>query len=111
MQTIDNMAYDAIESYYNVITKLGHKSGINRVLILVFLSWFMEVFAKYINESDYNTIVRVLYCISGDCLIHLPNFETFKDDIVHKNVTSSTLRIMEQFKFKDSGAALFRILE
>lgn len=110
MDELDEMAFDGLNNYFNVLSKLGHKSGVNKLLLLIFLSWFMRKFIKYINEDDYNIIIRVLYCISGDCLIHMPNYETFKDDIIHKNKTSSTYRLMENFKFKNSEGSLFRIL-
>ena len=75
---MDEMIYNALTSYYNVLEKLGYMadSHLHKLLLLGFYRDF--VFHDYrglLNKDDYHLIEQALDCIYGTtCLIPYPDY-------------------------------------
>ena len=75
---MDEMIYNALTSYYNVLEKLGYMadSHLHKLLLLSFYRDF--VFNDYrgiLDKCDYHLIEQALDCIYGTtCLIPYPDY-------------------------------------
>ena len=75
---MDEMIYNASESYFHALEKLGYMSYSNqqRLLLLGFYRDF--VFSDYrgvLSSEDYHIIERALDCLYGStCLIPYPDY-------------------------------------
>lgn len=114
MDNLQDIANNAIERYFNSLSKFGYKkySDVNKLLVLLFIEELLTgELSFFINECDYRSIINVLYCIFGStCLIDLPSFDVY-DNIYHKDNTKLTYRITEDWLLRDSEHNLLRIME
>lgn len=75
---MDEMIFNALTSYYNVLEKLGYMadSHLHKLLLLSFYRDF--VFHDYrglLDKCDYHLIEQALDCIYGStCLIPYPDY-------------------------------------
>lgn len=97
MEDFNLITIDTLNKYFDILSKAGYIKGkeVNKVIILIFLSRLMNDFSEYITEEDYNDIIKSVYCLS-DCLIRLPKYNIFKDNIIHHKYNDGLmLRITE----------------
>ena len=75
---MDNVVYNALSSYYNVLEKTGYVnySQMEKLLILCFYRDFtLQDYRGLINKDDYHLIEKALDCLYGStCLIPYPDY-------------------------------------
>lgn len=75
---MDEVVYNSLVTYFNVLSALGYKKykDIKKILALILIKDFIySDFYGYITEEDYRQIERALYCIFGSsCLVPYPDF-------------------------------------
>ena len=75
---MDEMIYNGLSSYFNVLEKTGYMSYVQmqRLLVLIFYNDFVyNDFRGNITKEDYRLIERALDCLYGSsCLIPYPNY-------------------------------------
>ena len=72
MDELYNITFQALNRYFTVLEKTGYikDKDTNKVLLLTFLSEFLQDYKDYITEEDYNLISRIIQCMSGSsCLV------------------------------------------
>lgn len=72
MDELYNITFQALNRYYTVLEKTGYikDKDTNKVLLLTFLSEFIQDYKDYITEEDYNLISRIIQCASrSSCLV------------------------------------------
>ena len=78
MVVMDNVVYNALSSYYNVLEKTGYVnySQMEKLLILCFYRDFtLQDYRGLINKDDYHLIEKALDCLYGStCLIPYPDY-------------------------------------
>lgn len=78
VDVMDEVVYQALSKYYNVLEKTGYMSDIN-VRKLLLLSFYRDfVYSDYrgiLSKDDYLLIERALDCLYGStCLIPYPDY-------------------------------------
>jgi hypothetical protein len=77
VEIIDRL-FSSIRSYFNSLKLVGHKnqSEVNKLLIYDFIVELLtENMRIFVNEADYRTIEKALYCLYGStCLIPYPSY-------------------------------------
>lgn len=75
---MDEIVYDAIERYFNAVSKLGYLSDRDTFKLLVLLFYrdvICEDYIGHITEKDYYLIEKALDCLYGTtCLIPYPEY-------------------------------------
>ena len=75
---MDEIVYDAIERYFNAVSKLGYLPDRDTFKLLVLLFYrdiICEDYIGHITEKDYHLIEKALDCIYGTtCLIPYPEY-------------------------------------
>ena len=78
MVVMDNIVYNALSSYYNVLEKTGYVSfpQMEKLLILCFYRDFtLQDYRGLISKDDYHLIEKALDCLYGSsCLIPYPDY-------------------------------------
>lgn len=72
MEDLNNITLDALERYFKVLESVGYttESNTNKILLLQFLQEFLQDYAYYITEEDYNVIERIVQCLGqSSCLV------------------------------------------
>ena len=114
MDKIKESVNNAIERYFNALSKFGYKSynDVNKLLVLLLSEELIcNDLSYFVNECDYRSITNVLYCISGNnCLIDLPTYDVY-DNIYHKTSNNVTYRITEDFILRQDEDDSLRIIE
>ena len=106
MDELKLIVFSALKNYYDSLNMLGYVNyeDINKILILSYIDDLINTFPEYITNHDYNTIIKVLQCLSSSCFISAPHFMTqeslFKDSNYYK-----------QRQFRLSEDSLFRTTE
>lgn len=107
MEELNLITLNAISGYYNNLKYLGYVDceETNNVILLSFINDLINTFPQYITNSDYDTILKAVQCLSDkSCFISAPHFLTqeslFKDSNYYK-----------QKLFKLSEDSLFRLTE
>ena len=75
---MDEVVYNAFETYFNTLCKTGYMSypNVEKLLLLAFY-WDLvrNDYRCHLSKSDYNTIEKALYCLFGStCLIPYPDY-------------------------------------
>lgn len=111
MDQITNISSTAIQRYFNTLSKLGYKSynDVNRLLVLLYIEEILtSEYLDFINEEDYNILIKTLYCLAGNsCMIKYPTFNNY-DNIIHNQqkdliprvTENNILRFCEQVKIR-----------
>ena len=75
---MNEIVYNALSSYYNVLGKTGYMSWTNviKLLVLTFYNDFVfNDYRCYLSRDDYRLIERALNCLYGTtCLIPYPDY-------------------------------------
>ncbi len=75
---MDEIIYNALCGYYDLLEKLGYASWnkMQKLLVLIFLRDFVfEDYRGLISKEDYHIIDKALACLFGsDCLIPYPDY-------------------------------------
>ena len=75
---MDEILYNSLSSYYNVLEKTGYMSYANMQKLLVLIFYRDFVYSDYrgkITKEDYHLIERALDCLWGStCLIPYPDY-------------------------------------
>lgn len=75
---MDNVVYNALCNYFNVLEKTGYMAYIHMEKLLVLIFYSDLVFHDYranISKDDYHLIERALDCLYGStCLIPYPDY-------------------------------------
>ena len=75
---MDEILYNALCSYYNLLEKVGYASWskVQKLLILIFYrDYIYEDYRGLISKEDYHLIDKALACLFGsDCLIPYPDY-------------------------------------
>lgn len=99
MDEINIVTLNALDRYFKVLEVVGFKDykSVYKLIVLIMISRILNsrCLNRFINEKDYNSIVKALYCLT-DCLIDLPKFKTYSDSIYCKNYPIDT-----QFRVDD----------
>jgi hypothetical protein len=78
VDVMDNYVYNAIDTYFSTLGKLGYvnNKSTNSLLVLIFLFNLMyNDYRGYISQEDYHTIERALNCLYGtNCLVPYPDY-------------------------------------
>ena len=107
MEELNLITLNAISGYYNHLNSLGYIDcyETDNIIILSFINDILNMFPQYITDSDYDTILKAVQCLSDkSCLISSPHFLTqeslFKESNYYK-----------QRMFRISEDSLFRLTE
>ena len=83
---VTNDALNAVNKYFQTISKLGYKkdSEVNSLIVFLFLEEFLcNYMVPFITEEDYNTINKALYCIYGtSCMVPYPDYKKTYIDVI-----------------------------
>lgn len=84
MVVIDNLSENVsrtLDKFFNKLRITGYESecSVNNILLYVFLEDFLDTFKNCISEDDYASIIKVLNCLHGSCLISYPQYLNQKD--------------------------------
>ena len=75
---MDEIIYNALNSYYNVLEKTGYMaySHMEKLLLLIFYRDFVyNDYRARLSKDDYHLIERALDCLYGStCLIPYPDY-------------------------------------
>ena len=72
MDTLDKITQESLDRYFSVLEQTGYVNNnhVNNLILLSFLSDFLNQFQGYITEADYNKIDQIINCLSGkSCMI------------------------------------------
>ena len=86
MEYLDNILQESLHRYFTVLEKTGYikDSDVNKVLFLSFIQEFLDKYNYYITEDDYNTIDKIINCMSGvSCLITYKQFKELSIPMVN----------------------------
>lgn len=75
MDKLTNLSYDAVVRYFTTLSQFGYKcyNATYKLLSLIALYDLLYMFDEYITDSDLESIVKSIYCLSGStCLIDFP---------------------------------------
>lgn len=115
MEDLNNITFDALERYYTVLENLGYttESDTNKLLLLQFLQGFLQEFIYYITEEDYNTIEKIVQCLTQtSCLIPYREYQLLsipltnyinnvpikitQDNVINVNELTNNLNLVDQ---------------
>lgn len=75
---MDNVLYESLSRYFNILSKLGYMNytDVNKLLVLIFVYDLLESdCSAFITEEEYRVISSALYCLYGStCLIPYPEY-------------------------------------
>jgi hypothetical protein len=75
---MDNVLYESLSRYFNVLSKLGYMSysEVDKLLVLIFIYDLLgSDCSTFITEDEYRVIDNALYCLYGStCLIPYPKY-------------------------------------
>ncbi len=75
---MDNLIFDAITGYYNVLCKLGsypYKDTLRILLLCFYRDFVFNDYYALISREDYHEIEKALNCLFGsNCLIPYPDY-------------------------------------
>lgn len=75
---MDEVVYEALSTYFNVLEKTGYLADehIYKLLVLLFYKDFVfNDFRGYLTKEDYSLIEKALDCLYGNtCLISYPDY-------------------------------------
>lgn len=105
---MDNLIFDAITGYYNVLCKLGQYSYKDTLKILLLCFYRDFVFSDYygiLSREDYHEIEKALNCLFGsNCLIPYPDYlKMGKLHIGEMTEMAYRLRVNESAKVLKAG--------
>ena len=101
MDKVTKVTIDSIRSYYKSLFIYGYSNyvNVNNLLVLTFLEEVLNSdMCLYIDEDDYNTIIKALYAITDKSFsMGYPTYDVFKDQDVSLRVDDSNrFRLSEQ---------------
>ena len=106
MDKVTKVAVDSIRSYYNSLFTFGYSNYVNvdNLLILTFLEELLDYDSQqYIDEKDYNDIIRALYNLTGNaCNIDYPSYAAYINQ-------STQIRADKSGNFRLSEQSIFRV--
>ena len=75
---MDEVAYEALSTYFNVLEKTGYLADehVYKLLVLLFYKDFVfNDYRGYLTREDYSLIEKALDCLYGNtCLISYPDY-------------------------------------
>lgn len=112
MQEYTTYINSIIENYFTILSNKGQISRCktNKLLVLLFIQELFETFHWYITENDYKTILNVINCMN-DCLIKLPTYSHFEDDIHYIEHLDDITRITEDSSIRTTEDDMIRRIE
>lgn len=113
MDDLNTVSYNAVNIYFDTLTKLGYKCywSVNQLLALLAIEETLNILQDYITEDNLRDIMNAVYCLSGTtCLIQFPK-QFVEDTSVHETVTSYNweTRSTETGQIRIGQGGLFRI--
>lgn len=93
-----NEVHNSVNSYFSVLSHMGHKSDkeVNQLLVFSFLEELLYgPFAQFITEKDYKSITNSLYCLYGSCMIPFPDYKRSFDFPVN--------RMLDEYRITETG--------
>ena len=71
LKHIDNILYQSLDNYFRILSHIGYKQycAVDKLLIIYFIQEMIDGVKDRITEEDYNTMAKVVECISGSCII------------------------------------------
>lgn len=112
MEYLDNILQESLHRYFTVLEKTGYikDSDVNKVLFLSFIQEFLDEYNYYITEDDYNTIDKIINCMSGvSCLIPYKQFKELSIPMVNY-VYNIPVRITEDDILKHTESEELRLV-
>ena len=111
MDDITEISAEAIDRYFNILSKTGYKKD-SEVFKLIAVLFIEEIFigslGEYVTEEDLAYIDRLLYNLYGtSCLLALPTKLT-NDTIDHKFIIQDIYRESEDSVFRNDGNKYIR---
>ena len=97
MGDLDELTFEALERYFNVLEKTGYvnEKDVNKLLLLMFIQEVLNEYAYYITEEDYNLINKILVCLFGSsCLIPFMQYQKMAQPI-DNYILNTPIRITE----------------
>ena len=77
MEELNLITLNAISGYYNNLKYLGYVDcdETDNIIILSFINDLINTFPQYITNSDYDTILKAVQCLSDkSCFILAPHY-------------------------------------
>lgn len=103
MEGIDSLAQQSLVRYFNVLENTGYvkDKSVNQLILLQFLSDFLNGYQEYITEEDYNLINNIITCLTNNCLIPYRHFkESFP--VQRYYLINQPIRITEDSDIRDT---------
>ena len=98
MDNITSLLINSINKYFHTLSVFGYKDydSVNKLILLSFIEELLAgELSIFLNEEDYKSVTKCLYCICGkDCMINFPSYNS-NDSIIHPNIVPLTPRISE----------------
>ena len=106
MDELYNITFQAFNRYYTVLEKTGYikDKDTNKVLLLSFLTEFIQDYKDFITEEDYNLISKIIQCVSGSsCLVPYIQYQEMTLPM-EEYISNITIRISEVEEIRYSQA-------
>lgn len=74
MEELKNLAAHSLDKYFNILRKLGNvdNADVDNLIALLAINNMLEKFSDHLTDDDLKSMVKAIYCISGNCLIDFP---------------------------------------
>ena len=110
MEEINNVVAKSLDRYFQLLSHTGYVRPIqvDNLLVLSAIQYLVNNFGLFITDEDLQSMVNVLYCIGGDCIIQLPNVPS-DNSLFHNIKRETTIRLTEKGSTRTSEDNLFRI--
>lgn len=109
---ITKLSQVALERYFKVLSQFGYKSysEIKKLLTLLFIQNFLQLYWQYITEEDYDQINKVLeYLYGSTCLIPYQYYKTYQ---ASKNTNSgNNIKVTEDMLSRSTEEQSVRIIQ
>ena len=71
MDEMLNLSYDTMVRYFDMISKTGYMNDVDveRTALLLMLQEFMQEFAGYFSQDDYDAIYKIIQCLSEQACV------------------------------------------
>ena len=98
MEKLYDITSQALNRYFTILEKTGYikDADVNKLLLLSFITDFLQEYKGYITEDDYRIISEIVACLtSSSCLIPYVQYQQMSVP-VESYISNVTVRTSEQ---------------
>lgn len=107
---VTNEAYNAITSYFSILSHIGYKpdEDVNKLVVFIFIEEMLYGrLSEYITEEDYNIIIDSIECLYGSCMIPYPDYKAGYSEVINR--MNNSYSITEEGIMRKTGYQKLRL--